>query len=112
MTGRIPLDDMNSDQLDALYERLEFTEAALARIRDGLEVQVVRLTKRAEQAEVAIERVRTLHQPMGRGPFTVCTHCSGWNGFRCEGVVTPHPCPTLEALDAQPAPDSRTAAAP
>ena len=29
MTDRIPLDDMNSDQLDALYERLEWAEAAV-----------------------------------------------------------------------------------
>ncbi|MFD9223776.1 hypothetical protein ACFWDI_28185 [Streptomyces sp. NPDC060064] len=48
---------INDEELDQLYERLEFTEAALARIRDGLEVQVVRLTKRAEQAEATVARV-------------------------------------------------------
>lgn len=34
MTDRIPLDNMNSDQLDALYSRVEQAEAAVARVRD------------------------------------------------------------------------------
>ena len=103
MTERIPLDEMTSDQLDALYELLEAAEGTESqRQLAGCREAFASATGRAAKAEVALERVRALHQPMGRGPFTVCTHCSGWNGFRCEGVVTPHPCPTLEALDPQP----------
>jgi hypothetical protein len=48
--------------------------------------------------------VRALHQPMERGPFTICAHCSGWDGkWRCRGVVTDYPCPTVRALDDPPA---------
>ncbi|MFD4547226.1 hypothetical protein [Streptomyces sp. NPDC058466] len=51
-----------------------------------------------DRADVAA--VRALHQPMQRGPFTICAHCSGWDGeWRCLGVVTNYPCPTLRALD-------------
>ena len=45
------------------------------------------------------DAVRALHQPMQRGPFTICAHCSGWDGRRCLGVVTDSPCATLRALD-------------
>lgn len=49
--------------------------------------------------------VRALHQPMQRGPFTICGHCSGWDGkWRCLGVVTDYPCPTLRALDGEQQP--------
>lgn len=81
MTGRIPLDDMTSDQLDQLYDQLaalrqvargycphcgrgdaaptvadweqqkqraDFYEAAHARMRDRLEVTVVRVRRAAE----------------------------------------------------------------
>jgi hypothetical protein len=68
VTARISINDLNSDQLDALYG--------------------------------AIDAVRDLHQPMERGPFTICAHCSGWDGkWRCLGVVTDFPCPTVRALD-------------
>jgi hypothetical protein len=62
-----------------------------------------------------VAAVRALHQPMERGPFTICAHCSGWDGkWRCLGVVTDYPCPTLRALDGEqatvlPAPDQQTA---
>lgn len=60
-------------------------------------------TERAEKAEAALARVRELHQPMQRGPFTICAHCSGWDGkWRCLGVVTNYPCPTITALDDEP----------
>lgn len=44
-----------------------------------------------------------LHRPMSRGGFEVCGECSGWDGRRCRGLVTPWPCPTAEAagLDEQ-----------
>lgn len=54
--------------------------------------------ERAEQAEARIQAVLDLHQPMPRGPFTICAHCSGWTGRRCLGVVTEYPCPTVTAL--------------
>lgn len=53
----------------------------------------------------ALTAVRALHQPMQRGPFTICAHCSDWDGeWRCLGVVTDYPCPTLRALDGEPQP--------
>jgi hypothetical protein len=55
----------------------------------------------ATSRAAALERVRALHQPMQRGPFTICAHCSGWDGeWRCRGVVTDYPCPTISALPA------------
>jgi hypothetical protein len=58
----------------------------------------------APDRQTALERVRALHQPMERGPFTICAHCSGWDGkWRCLGVVTDYPCPTVRALDGEPA---------
>jgi hypothetical protein len=54
--------------------------------------------------QTAAAAVRALHQPMQRGPFTICAHCSGWDGkWRCLGVVTDYPCPTVRALDGEPA---------
>lgn len=38
-------DSITSDALDELYERVEFYEAALARMRDRYEVTVVRVRK-------------------------------------------------------------------
>jgi hypothetical protein len=55
----------------------------------------------------AVDAVRELHQPMERGPFTICAHCSGWDGeWRCLGVVTNYPCPTLRAMAEPPADDA------
>lgn len=45
-----------------------------------------------------IGRVRALHQPMRRAGFTICAHCSGWNGVLCRSLVTEYPCPTIRAL--------------
>lgn len=53
MNDRIPLDDMTSDQLDQLYDRLKFTEDALARMRDRAEVTVVRVRKAAANSFMA-----------------------------------------------------------
>ena len=53
-------------------------------------------------ADAEVAAVRALHQPMQRGPFTICAHCSGWDGkWRCLGVVTDFPCPTIRALDGE-----------
>lgn len=106
--NRKSIDEINSDELDRLYDRLEEYRDSRRRWMEA----AYQDRHAAVAASAAVERVRALHQPMGRGPFTVCTHCSGWNGVRCLGVVTPHPCDTLTALDAQPAPDSATAAGP
>ncbi|WP_214103204.1 hypothetical protein [Acrocarpospora catenulata] len=54
------------------------------------------------RAEAAIARIRELHQPLKRAGIMICTECSGWNGSRCRGQVTPHPCPTLDAVEALP----------
>ncbi|MFF1499723.1 hypothetical protein ACFVZR_07565 [Streptomyces sp. NPDC058316] len=62
MSDRIPLDDLTSDALDALYDdrdraqrsatyRLDMLRKRRQQIRDA--------EQRAEQAEAAIERVRT-----------------------------------------------------
>jgi hypothetical protein len=112
VTDRIRLDDLTSDALDALYAELAEAREQL-RLVDGMRRQdldsAAAAIQRAEHAEAALARVRDLHQPMQRGPFTICGHCSGWDGRRCLGVVTDYPCPTLTALDE---PGSATTAAP
>lgn len=68
--------------------------------------------RRADHAEQRIKAALVLHQPMQRGPFTICAHCSGWDGkWRCQGVVTNYPCPTIRALD-QPGPAATQATEP
>jgi len=102
-TGRHTASTITDDALTALYERLDAAEASetqrqLAVARDAL----ASATARAARAEAALDRVRALHQPLTRAGTTCCAHCSGWDGrFRCHGVVTPYPCPTLAALDPQ-----------
>lgn len=65
MTDRIPLDHLTSDQLDALYERLEAaeqteTQRQLATAREAL----ASATTRAARAEVALDRVRDLRDDL------------------------------------------------
>ncbi|MGW7001371.1 hypothetical protein ACWGCW_00740 [Streptomyces sp. NPDC054933] len=57
----------------------------------------------AERDELAtrIESVRALHQPVKRPWETICKTCSGYDGFRCRGLVTQWPCPTLQAIDGE-----------
>ncbi|MEV8474877.1 hypothetical protein [Streptomyces sp. NPDC051173] len=38
-----------------------------------------------------------LHRPVIRGGAEACAECSGWDGHRCRGLLTPWPCPTAEA---------------
>jgi hypothetical protein len=74
-------------------------------VTDGDEAQPVteQPDTQTREADLAA-RVSALHQPMQRGPFTICAHCSGWDGeWRCLGVVTNYPCPTIRAL-AEPSP--------
>lgn len=90
MTDRIPLDHLTSDALDQLYDRLEFTEGAVSRMRDRAEVAGVR----AERAQAAIARVRALHR---RNEHTgTCEHCSQRD---YPDYAVPSPCPTVQALD-------------
>jgi hypothetical protein len=48
----------------------------------------------------ALDRVRTLHNPVEYGGMTICAACSPFHegGVR-RYVLTPYPCPTIRALD-------------
>jgi len=55
----------------------------------------------------ALERVRNLHRPVAHGGITICAECSGWDGSTTDNSPCGHEhCPTLRALDSQPAPDA------
>lgn len=69
MTGRIPLDDLTSDQLDALYDRLDFHEqTTLPTLHRRIESDAETIQRwrgraesaelRAGQTEAALDRVR------------------------------------------------------
>lgn len=120
MTDRIPLDHLTSDQYDQLCDQLD----ALQAVARGYCPECGRgdagptaehweqQRKRAARAEQRITAALTLHQPMQRGPFTICAHCSGWDGkWRCLGVVTNYPCPTVTALT-EPGPPTAQATEP
>lgn len=101
MTGRIPLDHLTSDALDALYEQLEAAEQTeserqLATAREAL----ASATTRAARAEAALARVRALHS----NGYGLCDECTGSHGV-------PWPCPTIRALD-QPSPAATGATEP
>lgn len=72
---------------DAIHERMTELRRLAAEAHDG-------------DGPSMASRIRNLHQPMQRGPFTICAHCSGWDGkWQCRGVVTDYPCPTVRALE-------------
>ncbi|MFI1796537.1 hypothetical protein ACH427_04150 [Streptomyces sp. NPDC020379] len=52
--------------------------------------------RRAAEALRLRTALARLHQPLLRGGIEVCTECSGWNGQRCRGLITPWPCPTAD----------------
>lgn len=92
-------------------QRAELTDLRAHRgtLMEALEAENnlrVRAEVERDEFKAAIERVRNLHQPMTRGGIEICAHCSGWNGFRCRGVVQPMPCPTLADLAASETPDN------
>lgn len=61
--GRKLLDQMSDAELTALYERVEFYEAATKRMQDRAEAatgRAILATQRAEQAEAAITRIRAV----------------------------------------------------
>ncbi|MFI6814449.1 hypothetical protein ACIBG7_18705 [Nonomuraea sp. NPDC050328] len=104
--------DIHEDAVQAVAEALATTppdagfygyaEHALKGLRaEGLAVvqatEHVALLARAEQGEAAIARVRALHAQKDYGPY--CWHCSE-NDY--PDYQTPWPCPTIQALDAEP----------
>lgn len=135
--ARLKLDEMTSDDLDHLHDRLERAEAELRHISEADPASAVlwqtamteqlaeeqrlyrlrteqwrRVVQARDQHTATINRVRALHQPMQRGALTICAHCSHWDEKRQRyfGVLTDYPCDTLHALDA-PAPGTATATA-
>jgi hypothetical protein len=78
-----------------------------ARLLEGIELLAARKPPRRPSKPLAaakrLQRLRrrllTLHAPMERGGMEICRECSGWDGLRCRGLVTPHPCPTVEAIE-------------
>jgi hypothetical protein len=119
MTQRKTLDEMASNDLDQLHDRLERAEETARRALSQLQevttqlaeerhlyqlrtAQWRRVVQARDQRTAAINRVRALHQPMQRGALTICAHCSHWDEKRqrCFGVLTDYPCDTLHALAA------------
>lgn len=86
------IDQMHADLDHARTEANHYAEAESADAAAGS------YAGRAETVEARVKAALDLHQPMERGPFTICAHCSGWTGRRCLGVVTEYPCPTVTAL--------------
>lgn len=96
------------ERLAALRERADVAEAAVARYENtitwnttchgcaGLLDASYAETRRAEQAEAAIARVRELHTPFTYEQTTTCTYCSK-NAYPNYEVLWP--CPTIRALD-------------
>ncbi|MEV6046054.1 hypothetical protein [Streptomyces xanthochromogenes] len=66
MTGRIPLDELTSDQYDALYERLEDADARNLRLRrdiagctaDRWPERLAEAEAERDRAKAAVNRVR------------------------------------------------------
>lgn len=98
------------DQLRNIADRADrgpLQPAEVARLRAGIEQLAARKPRRragpplaaARRLQRLKQRLRTLHAPMERGGMEVCRECSGWDGFRCRGLVTPYPCPTVEAVE-------------
>lgn len=83
---RIRLDNLTSDQLDDLYDRLEAAEETYNTWQ-----------RRAQRSLARIEYTRSLHTPLQRASL-ICARCSGWDGRRVLGVLTDYPCATLTAL--------------
>ncbi|MEV2203705.1 hypothetical protein AB0E11_27615 [Streptomyces fradiae] len=92
------------EQLLILANRAEdgpLTPAEAARLREGLAAWADRHANRGWPTKAGALRrsLHQLHAPLLRGGIQVCTHCSGWNGFRCLGLVSEWPCQTLLLLD-------------
>lgn len=98
------------DQLRNLAERTydrHLQPEESARLLQGIELLAARKPPRrpgpplaaARRLQRLKQRLRILHAPMERGGVEVCQECSGWDGQRCRGLVTPYPCPTGEAIE-------------
>lgn len=107
VTDRIPLDELTSDQYDALYAQLDRLSLTVDEYATGARLLSDSLTwrQRAEQAETAIVRVRALHTPVQHLGRSWCGACSvrRTTSLRTAddewAVLIPHPCPTLDELD-------------
>lgn len=76
----------------------------VARLRAGIDRLAARprthpAASWANRVRALRRRLHALHAPMLRGGVQICGHCSGWNGARCQGLVTEWPCDTLTLLD-------------
>jgi hypothetical protein len=97
--ARLKPDELTSDDLDQLHDRLDRAEHELQQwaAAESADAAAGSYALRAEQAEAAITRVRAFHVPNERG------NCAA----RCytEGIAPARwPCPTITALD-QPTED-------
>lgn len=94
MTSRIQLDDLTSDQLDALYDRIDHAETELRQRTesDSADAAAGSYAHRAEHAEAAIARVRALHYQQDGAYCAICTEDFG-------RLQAEWPCPTIAALD-------------
>ncbi len=99
MTDRIRLDELTSDQLDALYDRI----ATLEHVATGNRRHVQYAVPELERAEAAIARVRDLHYQQDGAYCAICTEDFG-------RLQADWPCPTIAALD-EPTPVAGPAAA-
>lgn len=99
------------DQLRVIADRAHkgpLATAEILRLREGIDhlaaagsrIQPSRPRTAPGRLKALRRRLRALHAPMMRGGVEICRECSGWNGTRCAGLVTPYPCPTIDAIDA------------
>ncbi|GAA1353727.1 hypothetical protein [Streptomyces beijiangensis] len=72
----------------ALHRRLNAAEEAIAEAE-----------KRAQAGEGIRSLVADLHHPMRFGGLIVCELCSTWDGSRFHGLITAHPCRTVNVLN-------------
>jgi hypothetical protein len=100
MTERLTVDQINSDQLDALYARAETADSVTAQAKQLLTRRTETLRTRAEKAEAANERVRNLHWAVQYDTQILCAECSAYDGNdSCDNNHVLHAdCPTIAAL--------------
>lgn len=83
-----PPDAKQTSNLAHRTQRGPLTPAEAARLIAGVERLI------AER-----DAVRALHTLMLRGGLEICRECSGWDGRRYRGALTPWPCPTVRAAE-------------
>ena len=99
------------DQMRNITDRAysgQLQPAEIARLRQGIDLLAQKRSARrrrgaplaaARRLQRLKQRLRGLHAPILRGGVEVCRECSGWDGVRCRGLVTPYPCRTVEAFE-------------